>query len=74
MMKKNGKLARISWNEALDTIANKLQQIKNEYGAHSVALSVGSIGAENIEISAFAQRFRGAFGYTELLFNRSSLL
>ena len=62
MMKKNGKLARISWNEALDIIANKLQQIKKEYGAHSVALSVGSIGAENIEISAFAQRFRGAFG------------
>jgi len=62
MMKKNGKFARISWNEALDTISNKLTQIKREYGAHSVAFSVGSIGAENISISAFAQRFRGAFG------------
>lgn len=62
VMKKNGKFTRISWDEALNTIANKLQQIKKEDGAHSVAFSVGSIGAENIVISAFAQRFRGAFG------------
>jgi anaerobic selenocysteine-containing dehydrogenase len=62
MMKKNGKFTRISWEEALDAIAKKLQQIKSEDGAHSVAFSVGSIGAENIVISAFAQRFRGAFG------------
>ena len=62
MMKKNGKFTRISWDEALDAIANKLQQIKKKDGAHSVGFSVGSIGAENIVISAFAQRFRGAFG------------
>jgi anaerobic selenocysteine-containing dehydrogenase len=62
MMKKNGKHTRISWDEALDIIANKLHQIKKDYGAHSLAVSVGSIGAENIEISAFAQRFRAAFG------------
>jgi anaerobic selenocysteine-containing dehydrogenase len=62
MKKKEGGWSRISWDEALDTIANRLQQIKKEYGARSVALSVGSIGAENIEISAFAQRFRGVFG------------
>jgi len=62
LKKKEGGWSRISWDEALDTIANRLQQIKKEDGAHSVAFSVGSIGAENIEISAFAQRFRGAFG------------
>jgi anaerobic selenocysteine-containing dehydrogenase len=62
MKKKDGELIRVSWDEALDTIAAKLEQIKKEHGAHSVAFSVGSIGAENIEISAFAQRFRGAFG------------
>lgn len=62
LKKKEGGWSRISWNEALDTIANGLQEIKEEYGAHSVGFSVGSIGAENIEISAFAQRFRGAFG------------
>jgi len=60
--KTNGGWNRVSWDEALDAIANKLQQVRTDYGAHCVALSVGSIGAENIEISAFAQRFRGAFG------------
>ncbi len=62
MKKRDGGWSRISWDEALDTIANKLQRIKSEYGAHALALSVGSTGAENIEISAFAQRFRGAYG------------
>jgi anaerobic selenocysteine-containing dehydrogenase len=62
MKKQDGNFIRISWDEALDNIARKLQKIKSEYGAHSVAISVGSIGAENIAISAFAQRFRGAFG------------
>ncbi len=62
MKRENGNWTRISWDEALDTISGKLQGIKAEYGAHSLAVSVGSIGAENIEISAFAQRFRGAYG------------
>jgi anaerobic selenocysteine-containing dehydrogenase len=62
MKRQNGEWSRISWNEALDTISGKLQEIKNEYGAHALVVSVGSIGAENIEISAFAQRFRGAYG------------
>ena len=60
--KKSGSFRRASWDEALDTIASKLQKIKDEYGARSVAVSVGSIGAENILISAFAQRWRAAFG------------
>jgi len=58
----NGNLKRVSWDEALDTIAEKLETIKQKYGARAVALSVGSIGAENILISAFAQRWRAAFG------------
>ena len=62
MKKVNGSWERISWDEALGTIADKLKSIKEEYGARALAVSVGSIGAENIEISAFAQRFRGAYG------------
>lgn len=62
LKKKQEGWSRISWDEALDIIATRLQQVKKEFGPHSVAFSVGSIGAENIEISAFAQRFRGAFG------------
>ena len=62
MKKEKGGFKRISWDDALDFVATKLQKIKDEYGARSVAVSVGSIGAENIAISAFAQRWRGAFG------------
>ena len=62
MRDKNGTLQRTTWDKALDTIAAKCQAIKDIHGARSVALSVGSIGAENILISAFAQRWRGAFG------------
>jgi len=62
MRDKRGNMQRVTWDDALDTIAGKLQKIKDEHGARSVALSVGSIGAENVLISAFAQRWRGAFG------------
>lgn len=58
----NGSLQRVSWDKALDTIVDRLKGIKDTYGAKSVVVSVGSIGAENILISAFAQRWRGAFG------------
>jgi len=57
-----GGFDRVSWDEALDEIATKLQAIKAEYGARAVALSVGSKGAEDFQVSAFAQRWRGAFG------------
>jgi anaerobic selenocysteine-containing dehydrogenase len=62
MQKTKSGWKRIEWDQALDTIAAGLQKIKNHYGPESVAFSVGSIGAENIEISAFAQRFRAALG------------
>ena len=62
MEKQDGQWARISWDQALDRIAKKLDAIKREFGARAVAVSVGSIGAENIAISAFAQRWRAAFG------------
>ncbi|MFC2047556.1 molybdopterin-dependent oxidoreductase [Chloroflexota bacterium] len=34
-----GKWERISWDEALDTIASKIKQAKEEYGPESIALS-----------------------------------
>ena len=67
MKKVNGGWERISWDEALDTIAGKLQQIKDEYGAHALAIFCGSIGVENNELAAFARRFRGAFGTPNVL-------
>jgi anaerobic selenocysteine-containing dehydrogenase len=62
MEKRDGHWERISWDQALDRIATNLEKIKRNFGARAVAVSVGSIGAENIAISAFAQRWRAAFG------------
>ncbi|MBP1742226.1 MAG: anaerobic dehydrogenase, typically selenocysteine-containing, partial [Deltaproteobacteria bacterium] len=62
MRDRSGSLTRVSWEDALSAIAEKLLKIKQEYGARSVGVTVGSIGAENILISAFAQRWRAAFG------------
>jgi anaerobic selenocysteine-containing dehydrogenase len=62
MRRKGGKFVRVNWEEALDFLARGLCRIKSKEGPRAVAFSVGSIGAENIAISAFAQRFRGAFG------------
>jgi anaerobic selenocysteine-containing dehydrogenase len=67
MKKINGGWERISWDEALDTIAGKLQRIKDEYGAHALAIFCGSIGVENNELAAFARRFRGAYGTPNFL-------
>ncbi len=67
MKKRNGDWERISWDEALDTIASKLQQIKDKFGAHALAIFCGSIGVENLELAAFARRFRGAYGTPNFL-------
>ncbi|MFC1864558.1 molybdopterin-dependent oxidoreductase [Chloroflexota bacterium] len=67
MKKINSGWERISWDEALDIIAGKLQQIKDEYGAHTLAIFCGSIGVENNELAAFARRFRGAYGTPNFL-------
>jgi anaerobic selenocysteine-containing dehydrogenase len=67
MKKADGKWARISWDEALDTIASRLQEIKEKFGAKALAIYTGSLGTENIELAAFAQRFRGVYGTPNLL-------
>jgi anaerobic selenocysteine-containing dehydrogenase len=58
---------RISWDEALDTITDNLKTIKEKYGAKGLAVYTGSLGTENIELAAFAQRFRGVYGTPNLL-------
>src|SRR4030042_4548694 len=40
--KENGTWKRITWDEALDTIAAKLQAIKKEDGARALAIYCGS--------------------------------
>jgi anaerobic selenocysteine-containing dehydrogenase len=37
-----GKWQRISWDEALDTIADKLKEIKEQHGAEAISLALGA--------------------------------
>ena len=67
MKKVDGEFQRITWDEALDTIADKLKKLKEEYGARALAVYSGSLGTENIELAGFAQRFRGIYGTPNLL-------
>ncbi|MCX8205354.1 MAG: molybdopterin-dependent oxidoreductase [Candidatus Nezhaarchaeota archaeon] len=53
---------RISWDEALTVIASRLKEVREKYGAHAFAIYAGSVGVENIEMNAFAHRFKGAYG------------
>lgn len=52
------KWTRISWDEALDTTAERLMHFKNEYGPESVALALGT-GRPYMFMSL---RFANAFG------------
>lgn len=38
MLKQNGEWRTVTWNEALEYVANGLKQISNEYGSDSIAL------------------------------------
>jgi len=54
-----GKWQRISWDEALDTIASRFTEIKEQYGPDYVAMCLGE--PKGMEF-AFGQRFASAFG------------
>ncbi|MDY7035278.1 MAG: molybdopterin-dependent oxidoreductase [Thermodesulfobacteriota bacterium] len=54
-----GKWKRITWDEALDTIASRFDAFKENFGPESVALGLGE--PKGLEF-AFAQRFASVFG------------
>ena len=54
-----GKWQRISWDEALDTIAGKFKELKEKYGPESLAMCLGE--PKGLEY-AFGQRFASYFG------------
>ncbi|MFC1977528.1 molybdopterin-dependent oxidoreductase [Chloroflexota bacterium] len=56
--KGEGKWQRISWDEALGTIADKLKQVVRDYGAESVALGQGTAR----EYESFLARFANLMG------------
>jgi formate dehydrogenase alpha subunit len=61
LVRRNGNLEEASWDEALDLVANKLQQIKDESGADSIAClsSAKSTNEENYLMQKFARAVVG---------------
>jgi len=56
--KGEGRWQRISWEEALDSVANKLRQVKKDYGAESIAIGQGT----GREYDAYLSRFANLLG------------
>lgn len=61
--KGGGKWRRISWDEALNTIAGKLSEIKEKYGAESVVIAQGT----GRDYTHFLYRFANLFGTPNIL-------
>src|SRR5512134_3518985 len=53
---------RITWDQALSEIAEKLLQLKKDHGPETLGVFSGSIGVENLEMAQLTQRFKAAFG------------
>ncbi|MBW2311621.1 MAG: molybdopterin-dependent oxidoreductase [Deltaproteobacteria bacterium] len=62
MKRVNGRFKRISWDQALDEIAERLATLKEEFGPQVLGVFSGSIGVENLEMAGLVQRFKAAFG------------
>ncbi|GAB6904355.1 Molybdopterin oxidoreductase (modular protein) [Desulfosarcina cetonica] len=62
LKKVDGKFVAVSWDQALQEIGDKLLELKDKYGAKTLATYTGSVGVEHFEMAAFNQRFRGAYG------------
>jgi len=58
----NGGFTEISWDQALDEIAGKLQDLKKRFGPQVLGVFSGSIGVENLEMAGLVQRFKAAYG------------
>ena len=57
-----GKWERLSWDQALGEIADKLNSLKEAFGPAVLGVFSGSIGVENLEMAGLTQRFKAAFG------------
>ncbi len=63
MKRKNGEFTRITWDEALDTIASKLEETKERYGAKGLATCLGmSLLGQGAASYSFIRRFTDVYG------------
>jgi len=56
-----GKWARISWDEALDTIAHKIREISERYGPRSLLWCVAPLGGLDLTYASLAGSLGGSF-------------
>jgi anaerobic selenocysteine-containing dehydrogenase len=61
LQKVNGNWREITWDQALDTIAENLTKVKKQYGPEAVATYIGTT-PENHDYNYLARRFGLAFG------------
>jgi nitrate reductase NapA len=61
MIRKNGKLTRATWDEALDLVASKFSEIRDKYGPDALAF-YGSGQAETEETYVANKLFKGHIG------------
>lgn len=61
LMRKNGSLQEVSWDEALDFTVSRLKEIRDEHGADSLAFS-SSARCTNEENYLFQKLCRAGFG------------
>ncbi|GAB4337944.1 MAG: nitrate reductase [Calditrichia bacterium] len=61
MIKKNGKFEKVSWDEALDYVAKKFNEIRQQYGPDALAF-YGSGQAETEETYMANKLFKGCIG------------
>jgi len=62
LKKIGGSFQQISWDQALDEIAGKLTELKEQFGPQVLGVFSGSIGVENLEMASLVQLFKAAFG------------
>lgn len=60
--KGEGKWERITWDEALDTIATKLKEVKERYGAEAVFFQHGTVSGLTSEWKEYFYRLANLFG------------
>ncbi|MFP4029164.1 MAG: formate dehydrogenase subunit alpha [Candidatus Brocadiia bacterium] len=61
LIRRNGQLKEAEWDEALDLVANRLSEIKDEYGSDALA-GLSSAKCTNEENYVFQKFVRAAFG------------
>ncbi len=60
LKKVNGNWERVSWDQALTEIVEKLGELSSKYDPSVNAFFCGSIGVENVEMVSLTQRFKAA--------------